>query len=272
MESALRSHKNFWQEGTLTIAKALHLDMTHAQKHYARALSSLVTAGDKWLDIGCGRQILPAWVMNQERQRALASKASLLVGMDVDEAILKHPLLDARVIGKGEKLPFACETFDLLTANMVFEHVEEPAQVLREVCRVLKPGGRLLFHTPNYHYYLIALASLIPDSVKRRVIRFLEDREEKDIFPTLYRLNTMGRIRQVAGQCGLEVESIRAHVSAGEFYVLGPVAWAECLWLKLMSVVGRGTFDAGLVVTLRRPGIPSRREMPEMAAEGLPVS
>jgi len=268
----LRSKEKFWQAGTLAIAKALHLDMTHAQKHYARTLSSLVAAGGKWLDIGCGRQILPAWVMSQERQRALASKASLLIGMDVDEAILEHPHLDARVVGKGEKLPFACETFDLLTANMVFEHVENPSQVLREVCRVLKPGGRLLFHTPNYHNYLVALASLIPDSVKRRAIWFLEGREGKDIFPTLYRLNTTGRIRQVAEECGLEVESIRAHVSGGEFYVLGPVAWAECLWLKLMSVIGRGRFDAGLVVTLRRPGTPARREIPEMAMQGTSAS
>lgn len=248
------------------------MDMTHAQKHYAQALSSLVAPGDKWLDIGCGHQILPSWVMNQNQQCELASRASLLVGTDLDGSILEHPLLDARVVGIGEQLPFAEETFDLLTANMVFEHVADPAQVLQEARRVLKRGGRLLFHTPNYHNYLVAVASLIPDFVKRRVIWLLEGRHEKDVFPTLYRFNTVRRIRQVARECGLEVEHLATHVSGGEFYVLGPVAWVECLWLKLVTVLGRGRFDAGLVVVLKRPPAAEKDDVREMAMEGIPVS
>lgn len=256
----------FWFRGTLAIAKALHLDVTHAQRHYARALDGMVAVGIRWLDIGCGRQILPDWVMSTARQRALAARASVLVGMDVDAAILDHPLLDGRVMGLGEDMPFEAETFDLISANMVFEHVADPDQVLREVRRTLKPGGRLLFHTPNYRHYMVALASRVPDRLKRFLVRFLERRHDEDIFPTLYRLNTVDRIREAAESAGFEAESIRTHVSAGQFFVLGPVQWLECLWLKLLSVIGHGEWDAGLIVTLRRPAAERVEGAPQVAA------
>ena len=48
-----------------------------------------------------------------------------------------------------ERLPFADSVFDYITAHEVIEHVEEPAVVLREFGRVLKPGGVCAIATPN---------------------------------------------------------------------------------------------------------------------------
>jgi ubiquinone/menaquinone biosynthesis C-methylase UbiE len=263
--------ETFWDRGALAIAKFLRVDMTHSQKHYARTLSSLVADGDRWLDIGCGRQIFPEWAMSPARQRALAERVLMLVGMDVDSSILEHPLVHQRVVGRGEDLPFDAATFDLISANMVFEHVEHPEQVLREVRRVLKPGGRLVFHTPNYHNYLVALASVVPDFIKHRLVWLLEGRREADIFPTLYRLNTIRSIRQAAERSGLEPESISTHVSAGEFYTLGPVGWVECIWLKLISAISRGRCDAALIVVLRRPSRSARVEAGDATMEQIAV-
>jgi ubiquinone/menaquinone biosynthesis C-methylase UbiE len=44
----------------------------------------------------------------------------------------------------GEKLPFPDESFDLVVCLDVLEHVMDPAMVLSEVHRVLKPGGKVL--------------------------------------------------------------------------------------------------------------------------------
>lgn len=174
----------------------------------------------------------------------------MVVGMDIDSAMAEHPHLNARVAARAEWLPFAAGSFDLLTANMVVEHLEDPRGVLREALRVLKRGGRLLLLTPNYNHYLVRLAALTPDSVKRRIVWVLERRQTAEIFPTFYRLNTIGRIREAAAACGLEVESIRTTI-APEFYSLGPLGVIECFWLKLLSVIGRGRFDTALVATLR---------------------
>jgi 2-polyprenyl-3-methyl-5-hydroxy-6-metoxy-1,4-benzoquinol methylase len=50
---------------------------------------------------------------------------------------------------------FAPHLFDLVTANPVVEHVPDPERFLRSVHEVLKPGGRLLFHTTNFSNYLV---------------------------------------------------------------------------------------------------------------------
>ena len=76
-----------------------------------------------------------------------------LVGIDVDSALHEHPFLHDRVIALGDALPFASETFEFVTANVVVEHVEHPKSPT-EIRRVLVPGGRFVFHTPNYKYVL----------------------------------------------------------------------------------------------------------------------
>lgn len=50
----------------------------------------------------------------------------------------------------GEALSFPDETFDLVYSSNVLEHVQDPARVLSESVRVLKPGGYLFFTYPNY--------------------------------------------------------------------------------------------------------------------------
>jgi SAM-dependent methyltransferase len=47
------------------------------------------------------------------------------------------------------RIPFADETFDYITSNQVFEHVEDLDAVLAEIRRVLKPNGRLLSLFPD---------------------------------------------------------------------------------------------------------------------------
>jgi SAM-dependent methyltransferase len=47
------------------------------------------------------------------------------------------------------KLSFRRDTFDAAICTQVLEHVPEPAQVLNEICRVLKPGGRLFLSAPQ---------------------------------------------------------------------------------------------------------------------------
>lgn len=56
----------------------------------------------------------------------------------------------------GEQLPFGQEAFDLVVCDNVIDHAEAPAEILRELVRVLKPNGVLCFtvnvHHPIYHY------------------------------------------------------------------------------------------------------------------------
>jgi 2-polyprenyl-3-methyl-5-hydroxy-6-metoxy-1,4-benzoquinol methylase len=53
----------------------------------------------------------------------------------------------------GDPLPEADESFDVVTASEVLEHLSEPRHALAEAKRVLKPGGRLLVTVPNVAFW-----------------------------------------------------------------------------------------------------------------------
>ena len=245
---------NFWRKGKLAIARTLKLDLTHPQVHYARFLVECLDGVSRWLDVGCGRQVIPPDKMSLEEQRACFGKVRFLVGIDVDQAILQHPLLKARVIGLCGALPFAANSFDLVTANMVVEHIRDPAAFLADIYRVLRPSGRLIFHTPNSLYYLVRMARVTPEFLKRKLVWILERRRDEDIFKTYYALNTLGSVAHFAKAVGFEVETLRVVGGDGSFGGLGPLGWAECIPLKAVAVIKHGEFNSNLIGSLRKPG------------------
>ncbi len=70
------------------------------------------------------------------------------------DLIRANGLDTARILNAtGEALPFPDESFDIVYSANVLEHTNDPAQVLREAVRVLKPGGTLQIVCPNYLSY-----------------------------------------------------------------------------------------------------------------------
>jgi ubiquinone/menaquinone biosynthesis C-methylase UbiE len=132
-------------------------------------------------------------------------------------------------------LPFDAASFDFVTANMVVEHLEDPSAALREVHRTLKPKGKFLFHTPNVRNWVIRLASLTPDGIKRKAAVFLHGRKETDIFPTHYRMNTPEAVRELAERNGFRVVELATVNSSATFIMLGPVVLLELLATRLLE-------------------------------------
>jgi SAM-dependent methyltransferase len=88
------------------------------------------------LDVGCGRC--------PYKQTFFAS-ARKYIGTDY-LSDRSHP----DVISSALQIPFAANSFDTVVSTEVLEHVPDPLQAMREMRRVLKPGGSLILSTPMY--------------------------------------------------------------------------------------------------------------------------
>ena len=98
------------------------------------------------LDIGCGDGAALL------RMRDLGWEVH---GIDPDKEAVERARqrgLDVRV-GTIEDHPYPASTFDLVTLTHVIEHVHDPVALLTECRRILKPGGKLVVHTPNFQSF-----------------------------------------------------------------------------------------------------------------------
>ena len=84
----------------------------------------------------------------------LAPYASSMVGLDIEHerAVQAHAHTLQVLCAAGESLPFPSTTFDLVLSHEVLEHVQDDRQVIQEIIRVLRPGGRLVLFCPNRGY------------------------------------------------------------------------------------------------------------------------
>jgi methionine biosynthesis protein MetW len=107
-----------------------------------------ITSGTRCLDVGCGTGNSYA----VELQRRGAS----YVGVDISAEAVERARaagLDALVIADAAELPFAAESFDVVLCIEVLEHLFTPDQAVKEIHRVLRPGGRLVASAPNVAYW-----------------------------------------------------------------------------------------------------------------------
>jgi ubiquinone/menaquinone biosynthesis C-methylase UbiE len=207
--------------------------LRYSQAHYEDALNEVVSRGASWLDIGCGHRVLPPWRLEAEKE--LVARAGRVIGADPDMAsLLRHQTIRMRVLASLNSLPFAAESFDLVTANMVVEHLDQPEKQFAEVARVLRPGGRFVFHTPNAQAYATRVARLIPEGAKGILARVLEGRRTEDVFPTFYRANTAQHLHHIAANSEFSVREIRYLTSSAVFAVVLPLAIVELLWIRLL--------------------------------------
>jgi ubiquinone/menaquinone biosynthesis C-methylase UbiE len=229
--------------------------LQNSQYRYKQALQTHSPQGGIWLDLGCGHQLLPDWMPSSQQDEAdLLEKPRLFVGIDADASSLqKNNVARNLVVGNAEILPFRSEAFDLVTANMVVEHVQLPAELLGEVRRVLKPGGKFLFHTPNLWGYTTLTARLLPQRLKIWLAQFLQGREEADVFPTFYRLNSPASIKAIARESGLEVSEISLIESSAQTAMLGPLVILELLLIRVLRWDFLSGLRTNLIVVLRKP-------------------
>lgn len=162
-------------------------------------------------------------------------KAKLVAGCDVDQRSLRqHATVQGLVASDLEALPFRDESVTLITCNMVVEHLDRPLRVFREFARILSPGGRVIVHTPNACSHFAIAARLIPDTIKRKLARALDGRDEADVFPIRYRANTRHKLRCLMASSGLAEETCSMLASEAALQRMHPLlVGLELLYIRL---------------------------------------
>jgi SAM-dependent methyltransferase len=163
-------------------------------------VNALLDPGMTVLDFGAGRgaQLFDQSSRYRNELSKIQGKVKRLIGVDVDPTVRENPFLDeAHVIDTQSPLPFASDTFDLIYADWVLEHVDTPEHFVALAHNVLKPGGWFCARTPNRWGMTGIGANLIPNRFHDLLLSYLQpDREVRDIFPTVYKMNTLGDVRK----------------------------------------------------------------------------
>ena len=111
------------------------------------------------LDIGCGTGI---------NAKALAANGHTVVGIDISPVAIdkfRREGFEGKQCDITEGIPYPDETFELVFASEVIEHVVDTEAFLAEICRVLRPSGRLVLSTPNSAFWVYRLFALLGRTV-----------------------------------------------------------------------------------------------------------
>ena len=119
-----------------------NLDRYYIRSSIFKAFKELLpNFNGKLLDIGCGKMPYKEYILNH-------SKVTSYTGLDIEDALEYDTEVKPDFTWNGIIMPFETASFDCAFGTEVLEHCPEPEVVLKEVHRVLKPGGVFFFTVP----------------------------------------------------------------------------------------------------------------------------
>ncbi len=189
----------------------------------------------KILDVGCGTGA----------NLLMLSKYGDAEGVDISEdalAFCRERGLEEVRLGAGEKLPYEDGTFDLVTAFDVVEHMDDDLAGLREMRRVLRPGGRALLFVPTF-MFLWGLQDDVSNHRRRyrlpELRRLLEQAGfeiERMTYANITFFLPILLVRKLMRLTGIKTESENSINVSALNGVLGRVLGAESWILKRMNL------------------------------------
>jgi len=189
----------------------------------------------KILDVGCGTGA----------NLLMLSKYGEAEGVDISEDALsfcRERGLDKVRLAAGEELPYEDGTFDLVTALDVVEHMDDDLAGLREMRRVLRPGGRALLFVPTF-MFLWGLQDDVSNHRRRyrlpelrRVLEQAGFEIERTTYANITFFLPILLVRKLMRLTGVKTETENSINVTALNGVLGRVFGAESWLLKRMNL------------------------------------
>ena len=183
-----------------------------------------VGPGQRVLDVACGTGVLAC--VAAERVGASGS----VVGLDANPQMLavarRKPAPVEWIDGRAESLPFADASFDAVVSQFGLMFFDDRVAALREMVRVLRPGGRLAVavcdaveHSPGYAALAALLQRLFGDAVA-------------DAFRAPFAIGDVALLQRLCEQAGLTRAEVAAHAGSVRFASIEALVSTEraCVW------------------------------------------
>ncbi len=165
---------------------------------YEATVANAVFPGCAWLDVGGGASPFPD---NPKLASELAARTGRFVGVDPSANVFDNPYTHEKHQAFIEDYT-APAPFDLATLRMVAEHVTSPTAVINALARLVKPGGLAIVFTVDLWSPITVVSRAVPFDLHYPVKKLLWGGEEKDTFPTAYRMNTRRDLKRLFARGG----------------------------------------------------------------------
>lgn len=209
--------------------------------HFNSLLQKEITQDTVLLDIGCGGDtILPSY------------KGGVKKGVSIDI----QPVFVSKdfefIQADVENLPFRNNSFDVVSARWVLEHLENSEKCIKEISRVMKENASLIILTPNTYNMTMFFSKIVPYKLKKLLLNKLLLRKEQTIFPTYYRLNSPFKLPKILSSYDLKIE--RFVLVGNPFYF----SFSKVLFLfallveRIINIAQLNFFKAYMIISCKK--------------------
>jgi ubiquinone/menaquinone biosynthesis C-methylase UbiE len=192
-----------------------------------------IGSGDRVLDVGCGTGIFA-------REAAVRSgQTGKVTGLDVNESMLTvakrlRPEIDWR-LGDTTDLPFEDEAFDVVASQFVLMFVPDRIAALKEMWRVLAPGGRLV----------VAVWSASPGyAVLAKIARRRAGEEAAATFEAGFALGNQAEVLELFSKAGIPDARLKSCEGWARFPSIDEFVRVEIKGWVLADALDEATYEA----------------------------
>ena len=191
-EEIKRIVKERFDRSAASYGKGLIASRVHLRNHIKRisAIADIlqVSEGNSVLEVGVGTGIHAEWICR--------NSGAELTGVDISRNMLKEAEkrlgsikgVKKLLVADATALPFEPDSFDAAFSVGTIHYVPSPEKMVKEMARVIKPGGRIAIMAPNYLYPMVFLAykfrkyyDHLPKIFERRLLEWAEKAGLTDI-------------------------------------------------------------------------------------------
>jgi len=214
---------------------------------YREIIRKPLRRGQRLLDAGCGRYLTFCKEL---------SDVARVVGIDLEETLeTDNRFAPFGVRGDVSRLPFPDNAFDMVISRSVVEHLADPPETFREFARVLRPGGQVVILTPNKYDYVSIVAALTPYKFHRFLVSRIFPVSADDVFPTLYRANTLSSIGQALRSVGLKDVELNTINHYPAYLMFSPVLFRlGVLYERFTSLAAMRQLRGLILTVFEKPG------------------